>query len=264
MPVRFTTPLEEGVFGFFLSPGKSLFLYAPIVVVAIFGLRLSYLKHRRYAITVGALLVAHLAIYARYEFWSGDDAFGPRYILPFVPLLIALIAPVLALGPQWKRGVKVAAVIGFLIPGLLGSVMYFRAVTIDQYAQVEQNAGRPLLTFVDQQNVWNFQPRSSPLVQSVQSLPALFESIGARFSGEPDTAGPFPRDTYGKVLWYAKTVQPDFWWWWWHLKGGTAWIYPLLAIPIAILGAGVMLLRRSWESPESGQDMEQGAATVRP
>ncbi len=77
-----------GLWGLLLSPGKSLFLFSPPLIVALFGLR-RFLARRRdvgwaMALTVGPILL----IYSRYLFWSGDWCWGPRYLAFALPVLL--------------------------------------------------------------------------------------------------------------------------------------------------------------------------------
>ena len=77
-----------GLWGLLLSPGKSLFLFSPPLILALFGLR-RFLARRRdvswaIALTVGPILL----IYSRYLFWSGDWCWGPRYLAFALPVLL--------------------------------------------------------------------------------------------------------------------------------------------------------------------------------
>jgi len=77
-----------GLWGQFLSPGKSVFLYAPPLLLALFGVR-RFVARRPVAAAAAALTVGPIVlIYARYIFWSGDWAWGPRYLLFALPALL--------------------------------------------------------------------------------------------------------------------------------------------------------------------------------
>jgi hypothetical protein len=78
-----------GLWGLFLSPGKSLFLYCPPLVVSALALPWA-LRTRDRAWWWALLLTAGppLYVYARFVFWSGDWCWGPRYILFLVPILL--------------------------------------------------------------------------------------------------------------------------------------------------------------------------------
>lgn len=241
-PLAYSTPLYEGLFGLLASPGKGIILYAPIVAVSIFAARQALLAHRRYTITFGCIVIAHLAVYGRFDIWSGENAYGPRYLVPILPLAVALLAPVIDSGRQWTRAATVAAVIGFLGPGLLGSTMYFNAVYHRSYFEVLSNADLAEATPTQQYLLWNFQPRSSPLMLHLRSAPDLARNTVDRLNGEPGGTTPIPAAFEERIHWYARAVELDTWWAWWPAKSGTRAIYALLAIPCALLACGTWML----------------------
>ncbi len=76
-----------GLWGLFLSPGKSIFLYSPILLLSVVGV--AALVRRRDPLVAAIALVAGpvILLYARYLFWAGDWAWGPRYLTFALPVL---------------------------------------------------------------------------------------------------------------------------------------------------------------------------------
>ncbi|MGA7732441.1 MAG: hypothetical protein WCD37_14365, partial [Chloroflexia bacterium] len=93
----FSTPLIEGLFGLLFSPGKSIFLYAPVVLLAPLGLWLMFRRGgsvgRLAALIIIAEVVLGLIFNALWWAWTGNFAWGPRLIMPILPLLIWALAP---------------------------------------------------------------------------------------------------------------------------------------------------------------------------
>lgn len=92
----FDTPLWKGLYGFLLSPGKSVFIFAPPVIVALAGLRRLWKLERGAATVAIALPLLYLFFYARYTQWEGGYCVGPRYLVPSIALLCLGLGPILA------------------------------------------------------------------------------------------------------------------------------------------------------------------------
>jgi hypothetical protein len=101
LPANFpwSTPFHEGVLGPLFKPEKSIFLFDPLLILAIFLLvflwkRLSPAM-RAYGVTSLLLLLGYICFYARYTFWAGDFAWGDRYVSTSVELACLLAVPLL-------------------------------------------------------------------------------------------------------------------------------------------------------------------------
>ena len=100
----FSTPLDVGLAGLLFSPGKSLFLYAPALLLAPVGLWLLARSAGRPGRVAATLILAQAALSLVFNgmwwAWTGNFAWGPRLIFPVLPLLIW---PLAALGARIVR-----------------------------------------------------------------------------------------------------------------------------------------------------------------
>jgi len=101
LPANFpwSTPFHQGFLGALFKPEKSIFLFDPLLVLAILLLvglwkRLSP-EVRAYGLTSLLLLLAYISFYARYTYWSGDFAWGDRYVSTSAELATLLAVPLL-------------------------------------------------------------------------------------------------------------------------------------------------------------------------
>jgi hypothetical protein len=94
----FDTPLWKGLYGFVLSPGKSVFIFAPPLIVALAGLRRLWRLERGVATVAIALPLLYLFFFAKYTQWEGGYCVGPRYLVPSIALLCLGLGPMLAAG----------------------------------------------------------------------------------------------------------------------------------------------------------------------
>ena len=83
----FTTPFFEGLRGLLVSPGESVFLYSPILILALLGLRRLERRHRGGALLAVGIPASLLCLYA--SWWFHAYTWGPRFLIPAVPFLLA-------------------------------------------------------------------------------------------------------------------------------------------------------------------------------
>jgi hypothetical protein len=98
----FSTPLWKGAAGLLFSPGKSLFVYAPILALACIGWPRFWRQNRAMAALCAAVAVILILTYARWWTWWGGWCWGPRFLVPAVPFLILGLGPLLA-SARWAR-----------------------------------------------------------------------------------------------------------------------------------------------------------------
>jgi hypothetical protein len=95
----FDTPFHVGFFGALFSPEKSIFLFDPLLILMILLAAVLWKRFspavQAYTIVMGLLLLAYISFYARYTVWSGDTAWGDRYVSTTVELAALLAIPLL-------------------------------------------------------------------------------------------------------------------------------------------------------------------------
>lgn len=107
----------EGWLGFLISPGRSLFLYNPVLLLAIPGALMLLRRARRETLLLLTVSLGHPFVYSFWHEWHGGQSLGPRYLLPALPLLMLLVVPVLArMGERrWRWAVIGLGTLGFLV-----------------------------------------------------------------------------------------------------------------------------------------------------
>lgn len=83
----FNHPFLSGVYGFLFSPGRGLFVFVPLTLVAVAGARWAWRRAPVITAAAGLLLVARVLFYASWWAWDGGVAWGPRFLLPALPCL---------------------------------------------------------------------------------------------------------------------------------------------------------------------------------
>jgi hypothetical protein len=129
LPANFpwSTPFHEGFLGALFQPEKSIFLFDPLLILAIVMLLVLWKRVspevRAYGVTSLLLLAGYICFYARYTYWAGDFAWGDRYVSTSVELAALLAVPLLlrlrflasmASVPQGLKPASLAAASGTL------------------------------------------------------------------------------------------------------------------------------------------------------
>ena len=95
----FETPFHVGFLGALFAPEKSIFLFDPLLVLMIVLLAVGWRRFspemRAYILSSFMLLLTYIAFYARYTVWSGDSAWGDRYVSTAAQLAALLSVPLL-------------------------------------------------------------------------------------------------------------------------------------------------------------------------
>jgi len=173
---QFSTPLLRGLAGLLISPGRGLLEYDPVLLLAlIFPVSFSLFWQRTKALGALFLVIGmiYLLFYSRFRHWDGGLCWGPRYLLPIIPLALLPFAEVIE-RPSLLRGrttlpgstLPVRKVIVWLVVGIsvviqLSSVLVDHKIWFHEVAMRNQQGARIAL---------NSNPINSPLLRQWQSL----------------------------------------------------------------------------------------------
>lgn len=165
---EFGNPLGRGLAGLLVSPGRGLLWYAPPALLALAGWRAFHRRDPALARTAAAMAGALLLLVAKFYQWHGGGVWGPRLLVPVLPLLILPAAAALeraagAPGPhRWAAGAVLAA--GVFTVALAVLVPFERAVRVawSEPGNLESHALR--------ESLWS--PGASPWWAHARALPA--------------------------------------------------------------------------------------------
>jgi hypothetical protein len=220
-------PILTGLWGLLLSPGKSIFLYAPFVLLAVAGIVISVRRLPAEMSLLIGLVAVNTLFFARVRFWHGDWAWGPRYMIIVLPCLAVMCAPLVNRVP-WRRALAVLAGIGFLLPGALGVVVNFNIF----YSRSRAKLGNGFLNTV--YHDWSFQP--------------IWRHIGVLSDAVSNFGTP-----YG-LLYVTGKPRLDLWWLddrWWLTQHPNRFIAAILMLLFigALAAGGSFIIARARRSP---------------
>ena len=165
----FTNSWLVSFYGYLFSPGQSIFIFSPILLLAPIYFRPFARRYPAEAAAILGLAVSYALFYGRSIAWHGQWCFGPRYLMAMIPLLLLPLA-------RWLEVARPAAwivviplvIVGFLVellhiaPNV--SYVYFREgynklVPSDSYIFIPQicqlvTHWRALIAFDDRIDMW--------------------------------------------------------------------------------------------------------------
>ncbi len=215
--------LPMGITGFLLSPGKSIFLYSPAILLAMFSVRDFSRRVPRWAFRgICATVLVYFLFYSYWVDWHGDYCWGPRYLLLITPFLAM---PLASLFERWKglaRGWKAIAlavlVISFTVQVMPAVSNYYLGIVM-KYGWNDNNPSAARLRLGSEGSValWQsfFRVKESPLINQFgifadtakyainkKSAPEIALNLSRRW----------PPDIFNALMRWAGLYRFDLWW----------------------------------------------------
>jgi hypothetical protein len=111
----FTTPLLEGSSGLLFSSAKSVFLFAPAIVLVPLAVVALWRRQRATTALVVALFAVTWGLAATWHSWQGGWSWGPRLIIPGVVVVLALLGPWIGTNTTRLRVAALLFAAGFVL-----------------------------------------------------------------------------------------------------------------------------------------------------
>jgi hypothetical protein len=103
-----------GIYGLIFSFNKGIVFYAPLLVLVPVGLWVMRRSQGGEAMLIAGATLAYICLFAKFYNWGGGWSWGPRYLMPMVPLLMVPVARAAAAARVWR-----CAGVGLFTCGLL-------------------------------------------------------------------------------------------------------------------------------------------------
>jgi hypothetical protein len=195
----FGSSVWTGLYGLLCSPAASLFVYCPLALGGVAALAWLWRQDRRTAALLGGTVILVVLFYAQLGNWIAGRSYGPRYLVPIVPLLL------LPLAWRFLPGRRIGRALSALC--VLSAVVQAPSVLVD-YAKVSvanaRENGAP--TKSERIGDWN----TSPLVLNSRAAMDLTPRNVRWLLGTaalPPLAGGDDRDFSQRF-----SYSLDFWW----------------------------------------------------
>jgi hypothetical protein len=252
---QFTSPVLVGLKGYVVSPSRSLFLHAPIVLLALAALPVAFRRRAAVPAAVLVAVIANMVLFALSRDPWGGNGWGPRFLDITLPILVALAAYVIDRVP-WRR-----AAVGLMIVGVainsLGIAIFANAYYTYADGKLTKSGHPPHAYIVKTRDDWSW----APIVGHARLLGDALRATGRRIDGHDPSIWKFPAATNTRVTWYASQLQLNVWWAWWLPEGAPPIFLFLAPVLLAYtVAAAILLVRRTRKvSPEHGETSMPGS-----
>ncbi len=109
-------PFALGFHGLVTSWGKGILWYNPVLLVAVPVIPWFIRRHGWRSFVFAAIPVVYLLLYSKKQVWYGGNGWGSRYLVPTLPYLIVMGAPLIAwIGGRSRRFVPALALSAVLV-----------------------------------------------------------------------------------------------------------------------------------------------------
>lgn len=151
----FSTPFHIGVSGLLFSPGASIFIYSPLLLLLPWTLPRFFRQNRAETITIIAVFISLLVISAPFYTWHGYwSSLGSRYMFISVVLLLVPVG----LWLDYRSGpIAQAALYSTTSAGIILQL----AIMTVSFRQIIKHMGYPL---DDHRMLFLFEPDKSPII----------------------------------------------------------------------------------------------------
>ena len=227
--------IPRGLIVLLATPGKSLFLWAPILVLSAIGAVSWWRRDLALTLGIGAAVAGGLLVYAAYLWPEGGYAHGPRHLVPIVPLFALLAA-----GPHASRWPP-AALTACAIVGLALAVPSVAVSFLEDQALRRGADGRPVAGYYEVIDPPQGRPNNR---YRLDYIPFVTATRNPEWASEKTPLGMGP-DLFLLHLQQARRQLPDGR----NIPAGFDWWWP--AIWAAVGAAGVVTVRRAAAMPRA-------------
>lgn len=182
----------EGLWGVFLSPGRSIFFYTPLLLTPfIFWQEIQWKKHVTELGAAILILLTYGWIYANQILstgiliWHGESSWGPRYMLPVIPFGMLVTFLLMREATRFPRVIKswfvLAAAFGLFVQ-VVGIMTPYQTKfsELPRYSYI----GPYEMTNYD---LGNFLPRFHPIFSMTRQMIHSFKWFDKYVNNEPNS-----------------------------------------------------------------------------
>jgi len=241
---RFDRSILTGILGLLFSPGRSLFIYVPLAAAGALALPELARRDRSTTVLVGSVLVSFLLVYSSLEYWDGLRGYGPRYLVPLLPLLILPLVWWLGGDGRRPRPLLSIVIVISVLAQLPGVLVDFSKVSV-VHARRSGGYSRDAKIYS-----WRQSGLTLNALDAIDALPVNVRNLAHGI--RPAAVVQPPESDEDREFSQRFAFSLDFWWLYlFYLGAIPAWAAVVLgAMPLLIAWA---LIRRAFDIARAGR-----------
>jgi hypothetical protein len=170
----------KGLVGLITSPGKGLLFYFPPIILLPLAILFSYRQNKAlwfvtlYVLGAAWLFFGTINIDDGPRFWSGAFAWGPRYLIPILPLVVIMLGGLIKYPNRLikypnKPNIKLLVNVSLIATCVVGFVVNLGGVLVwHEYGLIYAFEHEKLHSDVDGITTWD--PKYSPIILHMKML----------------------------------------------------------------------------------------------
>jgi len=125
-----------GIYGLLFSPRLGLIFFAPISILSLWAFPIFFRKLKPLFLLLFLTTLVYVFSHAKYDAWDSGFQFGPRFLLPVLPLLIIPIGFVFK---RMKRTVVILSFLGFslMLPAFFVNHSRYTCWFVDKFVNTK-------------------------------------------------------------------------------------------------------------------------------
>jgi len=112
----FATNLAIGLYGLLFSSGRGILLYSPPLILGLFCIRRFWRRHPVPAFMIISSALLWLFLFAKWWSWHGGLGWGPRFLIPLVPLFLLMTNETFLRYKRFPPGIRLL-ILGLVLAG---------------------------------------------------------------------------------------------------------------------------------------------------
>ena len=166
--------------GNLISPGRGIFLFFPLSLIAILGLVLVFKRDRWSGWLLGSVTIGLVIFYSTWKQWDAGVSWGPRFLIPTLPYLTVLAVVALK---QVTGQLRSKFLFLFILLFVLGGIASFQG---ELFNYLEFYSSLTLPARLTSSGYYNFQVAYSPIFSGWSYLfdPTRYDIVWLQRNGE--------------------------------------------------------------------------------